>query len=294
MGKGAIGVMLLTFASFIWGSAFAAQSMGMEHVGPSTFNAVRFFVGAISLLPVIWARSVWTNRAASSVMPGGRQLVKAGLSCGGALFIGAMLQQTGIVYTTVGKAGFITTLYIIIVPILGLFMGKKVAARMWFCAAAAIGGLYLLCGGEASALNKGDILVLISAFSFSAHILLIDRFSRLVDGVKLSCMQFLTCGALSLILTLMTEQPSLSGIWAARMPILFTGVLSCGIAYTFQIVGQKRVNPALASLVMSLESVFAALTGWAVLGQALSVREISGCAVIFAAIIFAQSPAGKK
>jgi drug/metabolite transporter (DMT)-like permease len=293
MGKSAIGVMLLTLASFIWGSSFAAQSIGMEYVEPSTFNAARFFVGALSLLPVIWARSVRAKRAAPAVSLGGN-LVKAGICCGTVLFVGAALQQTGIVYTTVGKAGFITALYIIIVPILGLFMGKRVAARMWVCAAAAMAGLYFLCGVDPSAINKGDVMVLGCAFLFSAHILLIDHFSPLVDGVKLSCLQFLTSGVLSLILALMTEQPTLYGIWGARMPILFTGVLSCGVAYTLQILGQKSVNPALASLVMSLESVFSAIAGWAVLGEVLSAREISGCAMIFAAIIFANIPAKKR
>ncbi|MDR0615276.1 MAG: DMT family transporter [Synergistaceae bacterium] len=298
MGKGAIGVMLLTLASFIWGSSFAAQSIGMEYVEPATFNAARFFVGALSLLPVIWARSVWAKRAGLFAEPLARlesgKLLKAGLLCGAALFIGATLQQMGIVYTSVGKAGFITALYIIIVPILGLFMGKKAAPRMWGCAAAAMAGLYFLCGVDPSALNKGDVMVLACAFLFSAHILLIDHFSPLVDGVKLSCLQFLTSGVLSLILAFMTEQPTLYGIWGARMPILFTGVLSCGVAYTLQIVGQKNVNPALASLVMSLESVFSAIAGWAVLGEVLSAREISGCAMIFAAIIFANGPVKKR
>jgi drug/metabolite transporter (DMT)-like permease len=262
----------------------------MDYVEPATFNAVRFFVGALSLLPVIWARSRWAGSAARQTEADGRTLFTAGLACGSVLFVGATFQQMGIVYTTVGKAGFITTLYIIIVPILGLFMRKKVALHMWFCAAAAIAGLYLLCGGEATALNRGDILVLACAFLFSVHILLIDRFSPLMDGVKLSFLQFLASGAMSLVMAFITERPDLASIWAARMPILFTGVLSCGVGYTFQIIGQKSVNPALASLVMSLESVFAALTGWIVLNQVLSPREIAGCAVIFAAIIYAQAP----
>ena len=288
MGKGAVGAALLTCAAFIWGSAFVAQSMGMEHVKPATFNAVRFFVGALSLLPVIWIRS---RQAGSDARPagGGRSLLVAGLACGCVLFVGAALQQMGIVYTTVGKAGFITTLYIIIVPMLGLFLGKKVALRMWLCAVAAIVGLYFLCGGDVSSVNRGDLLVLACAVLFSVHILLIDRFSPLVDGVKLSFLQFLATAVLSLVMAFASERPDLSSIWAARMPILFTGVLSCGVGYTFQIIGQKSVNPALASLVMSLESVFAALTGWIVLGQVLSAKEIAGCALIFAAIIYAQA-----
>jgi drug/metabolite transporter (DMT)-like permease len=220
---------------------------------------------------------------------GRRTLLAAGLACGCVLFIGATLQQTGIVYTTVGKAGFITTLYIIIVPIMGLLLGKKMALRMWLCAAAAIVGLYFLCGGDVSSVNRGDLLVLACAVLFSVHILLIDRFSPLVDGVKLSFLQFLASSALSLAMAFAVERPDLSSIWAARMPILFTGVLSCGVGYTFQIIGQKSVSPALASLLMSLESVFAALTGWAVLGQVLSAKEIAGCALILAAIIIAQA-----
>jgi drug/metabolite transporter (DMT)-like permease len=291
MGKGAVGTALLTCAAFIWGSAFVAQSMGMEYVKPATFNAVRFFVGALSLLPVIWARSRRAGSGGLGAAGGGRTLIAAGLVCGCVLFAGAVLQQTGIVYTTVGKAGFITTLYIIIVPIIGLFLGKKAALRMWFCAAAAMAGLYFLCGGgDVSSVNRGDLLVLGCAVLFSVHILLIDRFSPLVDGVKLSFLQFLASAALSLVMAFATEQPDLSSIWAARMPILFTGVLSCGVGYTFQIIGQKSVNPSLASLVMSLESVFAALTGWIVLGQVLSAKEIAGCTLIFAAIIYAQVP----
>jgi drug/metabolite transporter (DMT)-like permease len=291
MGKNAAGITLLLTAAFIWGSAFVAQSVGMEYVKPATFNAVRFFVGALSLLPVIWVRSRFAGNATCSPAAGGGTLLSAGLACGCVLFAGATLQQTGIVYTTVGKAGFITTLYIIIVPILGLFMKKRVALHMWFCAAAAIVGLYLLCGGgDVSSVNRGDLLVLGCALLFSVHILLIDRYSPLVDGVKLSFLQFLTSGALSLVMALITEHPNLSSIWAARIPILFTGVISCGVGYTFQILGQKSVNPALASLLMSLESVFAALTGWIILKQALSPREIAGCLVIFAAIIYAQAP----
>jgi drug/metabolite transporter (DMT)-like permease len=292
MNKQAWGIAMLAFASFIWGTSFVAQSVGMDYVGPFTFNAARFFVGAATLLPAILAREAWNRRRqpAIGVSAGGGPLLKAGLSCGAVLFVGAQFQQTGIVYTTVGKAGFITTLYIIMVPLLGLPLGRKVSARLWICAITAIVGMYLLCVSETEALNRGDIYVLLCAFCYSGHILMIDHFSPLVDGLKFSFLQFLTSGALSLIFAFILEKPDISAISEAWAPILFTGAMSCGVGYTLQILGQKNVNPVLASLVMSLESVFAALMGWLLLKEVLSPRETGGCVLIFAAVILAQTP----
>jgi drug/metabolite transporter (DMT)-like permease len=285
---------MLTLTAFIWGTAFVAQSVGTGYVSPSTFNAVRFLIGAVSLLPVISMMSILSGRktgadSAEAPRADNSVLVKGGVYCGLILFVAALLQQTGIVYTTSGKAGFITALYIIIVPILGIFLGKKAPLYMWGCAIAAVAGMYLLCIKESLAFNKGDAYILVCALLYAAHIMVIDRFSPLVDGVKMSFLQFFTCSILSLIFALLFESPTLSAIWMARIPLFYTGVLSSGVAYTLQIVAQKDVNPVIATLIMSLESVFAALAGWVALGETLSLREGIGCAVMFAAIIAAQT-----
>ncbi|MDR3255328.1 MAG: DMT family transporter [Synergistaceae bacterium] len=293
MGKQIRGMGLLTLTAFIWGTAFVAQSVGTGYISPFTFNAVRFFIGGASLLPVMLIMSILSRgkpdaaRAPDADIP--HALMKGGLYCGVILFIAAFMQQSGISYTTAGKAGFITALYIIIVPILGISLGRRVPLYMWVCAAAAVAGMYLLCIKESLSLNKGDAYILVCAFLYAGHILVIDRFSPLVDGVKMSCVQFFSCGALSLICSFIFEHPELSAVWDARMPLLYTGVLSSGVAYTLQIVAQKDVNPVIATLIMSLESVFAALAGWVALSETLSLREITGCVVMFAAIIAAQT-----
>ena len=192
-----------------------------------------------------------------------------------------------------GKAGFITALYIILVPVLGLFMKKRVQGKVWISVTLAVAGLYLLCITDGFSLGTGDLLVLLCALMFSVHILVIDYFSPKTDGVKMSCIQFFVCGILSGIAMLIFEEPSLGALLQAWMPILYAGVLSCGVAYTLQIVGQKDMDPTVASLILSLESVVSVLAGWVLLGQRLSLREISGCVLMFAAIILAQLP-GKK
>jgi len=206
------------------------------------------------------------------------------------LFVASNLQQAGIAHTTVGKAGFITMLYVVIVPILGLLLGKKVRALFWAAVAAAAGGMYLLTMNEAFTISMGDGLVLLSALGFSAHILVIDYFSPRADGLLMALIQFTVCGLLSAVPMLIFERPALSDVAAAWMPLLYAGALSCGAGYTLQIVAQKHVNPVVASLLMSLESVFAALAGWLLLSQALSPRELAGCALVFAAVILAQLP----
>ena len=226
----------------------------------------------------------------------GRNLALREFSVGANHFVRFILgavqhfQQIGIQYTTVGKAGFITACYIVIVPVIGLFLGKKCTKFIWAAVAMALIGLYLLCITDGFSIGKGDLLVLVCAFLFSLHILVIDYFSPKVDGVKLSCIQFLTCGILSGIPALLLEHPELSSILAAWQPILYAGVMSCGVAYTLQIIGQKNMNPTVASLILSLESCISVLAGWIILRQQLSTKEILGCVIMFAAIILAQLP----
>lgn len=283
-------ILLLTAA--IWGVAFVAQSVGMEYIGPFTFNAVRSIIGGIVLLPVIWFFDCRPGRPAPSPREKGsrKTLITGGVLCGIALCIASNFQQIGIQYTTVGKAGFITACYIIIVPILGLFLKKKCSPFIWAAVALALAGLYLLCITDGFSIGKGDFLVLICSFWFSFHILIIDHFSPKTDGVKMSCIQFLVCGILSGIPALILENPQISSILNAWMPVLYAGVLSCGVAYTLQIIGQKNMNPTVASLILSLESCISVLAGWIILGQSLSLREILGCVIMFGAIILAQLP----
>lgn len=219
-----------------------------------------------------------------------KTLIIGGIACGICLCLASNFQQFGIKYTTVGKAGFITACYIVIVPVIGLFLGKKCTKFIWAAVAMALIGLYLLCITDGFSIGKGDLLVLVCAFLFSLHILVIDYFSPKVDGVKLSCIQFLTCGVLSGIPALLLEHPELSSILAAWQPILYAGVMSCGVAYTLQIIGQKNMNPTVASLILSLESCISVLAGWIILRQQLSTKEILGCVIMFAAIILAQLP----
>jgi len=210
------------------------------------------------------------------------------------LFATAALQQIGIAYTTVGKAGFVNALYIVIVPILGLFFGKRVRPRTWGCIALATVGLYFLCMNGKFSLGFGDAFVLISAFTTSIHILVIDYYSPKVDGVKLACLQFIVCGALSSAAALVFERPEPQTVLAAAGPILYTGILSCGVAYTLQVLGQKYVPPVVTCLILSLEAVFSVLSGWIVLKETLSARELTGCVLMFTAILCSQLPAMGK
>ena len=304
--------LILLLTATIWGIAFVAQSEGGDAVGPFTFNATRSIIGSLVLIPVIFllnkinpqsdtnseetaaSASGSANNKGSSV--GGnlftrnKTLILGGIACGICLCLASNFQQLGIQYTSVGKAGFLTACYIIIVPILGLFMKKKCSPFIWVAVVMALVGLYLLCITDGFSIGKGDILVLICAFLFSLHILVIDYFSPKVDGVKMSCIQFLTCGILTAIPAVILEHPQLSAFNGAWGAILYAGVMSCGVAYTLQIVGQKNMNPTVASLILSLESCISVLAGWIILGQKLSTREIIGCVVMFAAIILAQLP----
>ena len=281
--------LLLLLTAAIWGVAFVAQSVGMDYVGPFTFNGVRSLIGGIVLLPlVLGARR--KEPASGAGASDKKTLLLGGVLCGAVLFAASSLQQIGIQYTTVGKAGFITACYIVIVPLLGLFFGKRCGLLTWLAVALALLGLYLLCITETLSVGKGDLLMLGCALLFSVHILVIDFFSPRVDGVAMSCIQFFVCALLSAVPMLAVERPQLSAILAAWAPVLYAGVLSCGVAYTLQIVGQKGMNPTVASLILSLESCISVLAGWIILGQRLSGREILGCLVMFSAIVLAQLP----
>lgn len=289
--------LLLLLTATIWGVAFVAQSVSMDYIGGFTFNAIRNLMGSVTLLPVIWVlgRTKSTGAKAEASPAERKTLLTGGICCGILLCLASNFQQFGIKYTTVGKAGFITACYIIIVPILGIFLKKKCSSFIWIAVILSLCGLYLLCltPGEGFTIGNGELLVLICAVLFSLHILVIDHFSPLVDGVKMSCIQFLVCGILSGIPALLFESPDLSGILAAKIPLLYAGVLSCGVAYTLQIVGQKNMNPTVASLILSLESCISVIAGWLILGQSLSGREILGCVLMFGAIILAQLPQKK-
>ncbi|MCD8002326.1 MAG: DMT family transporter [Clostridia bacterium] len=287
--------LLLLLTAFIWGSAFVAQSVGMDYIGPFTFNSIRNFMGGIVLLPVIRMRRK-KQRAKSAGEKIGTEtrelktLIIGGICCGAVLAAASSLQQIGLIYTGAGKAGFITALYILIVPVIGLFLGKKAGKKIWVCVALAVFGMYFLCITEEFSIANGDIFVLLSAVAFSVHILVIDYFSPKTDGVCLSCIQFFTAGVLCAVPMILIEQPAAAEIAAAWLPLVYAGVLSSGVGYTLQIVAQKHTNPTVASLLMSMESVFSVLTGWAVLEERLSAREGFGCVLVFAAVILAQLP----
>lgn len=284
--------LLLLLTATIWGTAFVAQSVGMDYVGPFTFNCARSFIGGIMLLPLIFAMR---RKAAAQPERGDpKRLLLGGVLCGVALFAASSLQQIGIQYTTVGKAGFITACYIIIVPLFGLFFGRRCALFTWIVVALSLVGLYLLCMTGELAVGKGDLLMLGCAVMFSVHILVIDAFSSRVDGVKMACIQFFVCGLLSAVSMALFEQPRLSSVLAAWGPILYAGVLSSGVGYTLQIVGQKGMNPTVASLILSLESSISVLAAWVLLGQRMSGREITGCLLMFAAIVLAQLPQKRR
>ena len=285
-------LFILFLTALIWGTAFVAQAVGMDHIGPFAFNAARSFVGGAALIPVIFFFNRFkTDGQRQQERANQKTLILGGVCCGLALGVASCLQQVGIKYTTVGKAGFITAMYIVIVPILGIFLGKRVGLKLWISVAIAIAGLYLLCMSGTLTLQKGDLLVILCAIAFSVHILVIDHFSPKVDGVKMSCVQFFVAGLLSLAVMLLFEgAPAARDVALSWAPILYCGVLSSGVAYTLQIIGQKGVNPTIASLVLSLESVISVLAGWVILGQSMTGRELLGCVLMFAAIVLAQLP----
>lgn len=287
--------LLLLLTAFIWGTAFVAQSIGMDYIGPHTFGGVRFIIGAVVLTPLI----AWRARHNQDVTPDAiarlgskkraeRTLLRAGLCCGAALFLASTLQQIGLVSADAGKAGFITALYIVFVPVLGILLGRKITPIMSVSVFIALGGLYLLCVQGGFALSPTDLYLLASALCFSVHIIVIDHFSGSVDPVRLSSLQFLVSGILSGICMFIFEKPDIHAILACAGPILYAAVLSSGVAYTLQIMAQREIAPAAASLLMSFESVFSALAGAVVLGETLTPRETAGCIIMFAAVLLSQ------
>ncbi len=290
---------LLLLTAAIWGVAFVAQSVGMDYVGPFTFNMIRSVIGGIVLIPCIFLLDKISPKekkelSAKEQKKERKTLLTGGICCGILLAFATNFQQIGIQYTTVGRAGFITACYIIIVPLIGItFFKKKCRSTIWLAVILALVGLYLLCITEEFSIGYGDFLVLICSFLFSLHILVIDYFSPLVDGVKMSCIQFFVCGIVSGIPALFTETIVWTNVLQAWMPVLYAGVMSCGVAYTLQIVGQKNMNPTVASLILSLESCIAVLAGWIILGESLTSREVKGCILMFAAIVLAQMPEKK-
>lgn len=288
--------LILLLTATIWGVAFVAQSVGMEYIGPFTFNAIRCVLGGMVLIPVILVLKKKKETGAENQEKEDKKILwMGGIACGVILCIASNLQQFGIMEASVGKSGFFTALYIVMIPVIGIFIGKRPGIKLWFCVALAVVGMYLLCMKDGSfTIERADIMLLLCALAFSFHILVVDYFSPKVDGVKMSCIQFFVCGVLSAVGMLFTETPDISNIQAAWLPLLYAGFLSCGVGYTLQIVGQKGINPVIASLIMSLESVISALAGWVILGQVLSPKEILGCVLMFVAIIITQIPIGNK
>jgi len=278
---------MLLISAVIWGSAFVAQSEGAKLVDTFTFNGVRYVLGGVVLLPVIliFQKLPQSNIRKTVSL---KKTILYGAICGVLLFAASSFQQEGLNFTTAGKSGFITALYMIFVPIFGIFTGKKPNWLIWISVAIATFGMYLLCIKESFTLQYGDLLTLFCSLCFTLHILSLDRFSPKVNGVILSCVQFFTCGILSLIGMLLFETPNLSSILSAWLPILYAGVMSSGVAFTLQVIAQKDTDPTIASMVMSMESVFSAVFAWLLIQQTMTLREVFGCIVIFTAIVISQ------
>ncbi len=281
--------LLLLLAAAIWGLAFVAQRVGMEYVGPFTFNGVRFALGSFSLIPLIL---YYQNRSPKDIQVAdhSRQVVVAGIIAGVVLFIAATLQQIGLIYTTAGKAAFITCLYIVIVPILGILLKQYVTMSTWIGSIIAVVGLYFLCVKDGLYISYGEILELVGAFFWAIHILVIDHFSCRVPVLKLAFFQFSTCSILSLVAALFFETIRFESIYQAAVPILYGGVFSVGVAYTLQVVAQKNAQPSHAAIILSMETVFAAIGGWLILNERLGLQETLGCVIMFTGMLLSQLP----
>lgn len=292
--------VFLFLAALIWGTAFVFQSMGNDYMQPFTFSAARNFLGFIVLIPLVLIKITNSRRESTKTKISFKITLFGGICCGLALTAASLFQQYGVKYTSVGKAGFITTLYIIITPILGIFLKRKCPWSVWIGAAASIIGMYFLCITDEFSISIGDILVFICAILFSVHILIVDNFAPKTDGVILSCIQFFVCFAISAVLALIFDAPTLKQITDGIIPVLYAGVMSSGVAYTFQILGQKNFNPTAAAMILSLESVISAISGYISYSfgflsqdQSLTIIQILGCAIIFGAVIFIQIPIDK-
>ncbi len=309
MTKRMRGNALLLLAAFIWGLSFVAQSEGMKYIGPFAFIGIRSMLAGVSLAVFLGIRAVVTSgkkqreketqntagETSEAKQAGKKTLLLGGVSCGIILFVATMLQQIGILHTNEpGKAGFITALYLILVPLAGIFFRKKIGLKVWSAVVLGVCGMYLLCITEGFHIATGDLYLLGCAFVFTGHILVIDYFSPKIDGVAMSCIQFLVCGVFGMTGTFLTETVEIAHVLEAWLPLVFSGVFSGGVAYTLQIVAQKDTEPAVASLLMSLESVFAVFGEWLILGQFLTAREFGGCALMFAGILLTQLPEKNK
>ena len=282
------GIILLLMTALIWGVSFVAQSVGSDVIGPFTYNGIRTLMGGMLLTAFVLIRDISAGVSVKKIF--NKKLLIRGIILGSIFTVASNVQQFAFSYSTAGKIAFITALYIFFVPIIGLFMKKKIHPLIWVCIFMAGIGLYLLSvkDGDFSRINTGDILALICGFCFAFHIIFIDRFASDSDGVKLSALQFLFAGSVTVILMFIFEKPALSGIEDAMVPLLYSGIMSCGVAYTFQIIGQKYTSPVVASLLMCLESVFAVLTGIVLLGEVMTLREAAGCLLMFTAVLLAQ------
>ena len=285
------GSFLLFLTAFIWGAAFVAQKIGIVQIGTFAFTFTRFLISGIALLPFVLInrkKNVEKRVSAEHKRSSFKKLIAGGLLCGLFLGLATNAQQIGLSGTTAGKAGFITALYIVFVPILGIFRKKKVTLSICLSVIVATGGFYMLSANEGISLDKGNAVVLLSAVLFALHILIIDHFSPQTNGIQLSCIQFFTASVISGILMLIFETPDFNAVLACWVPILYLGVVSGALAYTLQILGQKNTDPTLASLIMSTESVFAVIAGVIFLNESLTLIELAGCTLVFAAIIWSQ------
>lgn len=287
--------LLLTLTALIWGAAFVAQDVAADTLGAFTFNGLRMALAALAMLPVIGALDRRARKAGQDASwrrmnpPQRRTLITAGVCCGAMLALASAFQQMGIAMGTgAGKAGFITALYIVLVPLLGMLWGRRPACLVWVAVLLSVGGLYLLCIGEGFTIAPGDGLLILCALCFSGHILVVDHFSRRTDCVRMSCLQFATAAVLCMGAAVLTEPFDVETIVACAVPLLYAGVLSGAVGYTLQIVAQKDTDPTVASLLMSLESVFAVLAGWVLLGDVLTARELLGCVLMMGGIVLAQ------
>ena len=288
--------ILLLITAMIWGFAFVAQSSGMEHIGPFTFNGIRFVLGATSLIPVMfWLKQ--RNREKSNIELHSffdKTHIIGGLLMGSILFIAASLQQIGIIYTSVGNAGFITSLYIVLVPLIGLFLGQKIHMNIWLGAILALIGLYLLSVKGNLNIAYGDSLQLIGALFWALHIIVISKFSPKADAIKLSIIQFYLCGILSLFIGLIIESINIESIIKVLPEILYVGILSTSVAYTLQVVAQKKVAPTNAAIIFSLEAVFALFGGWIILEENMQIKGLIGCFLMFVGVLISQKNNSNK
>ena len=287
--------LMLLLTALVWGGGFAAQDMAMTYMPPFSFNGMRMLLAGLALLPVLYVQERKAARVGNTPSQGaagkkGKALWIAGFWCGLMLFLGSGFQQMGIVHASAGKAGFVTALYIVLVPLMGLFGGKRVRRMVWLAVAICTAGLFFLCVNESLEIGPGDAYLLVCAFCYTGHILVIDHYSQSVNGLRMSCIQFFVCAALSLATAVLSEQPTGEGVRQSLLPILYAGLVSGAAGYTLQILAQRDTEPTIASLILCLESVFAVLAGWLLLGDLLTARELMGCGMMFAGILLAQWP----